>query len=130
MAAHHGRSILHYRDISETRAKGAYGRPSKCDDETAFRALDLLLDGRIGNIRCKELMHLSDSSFPKQVAQYKKWAKARGVVDMFNYIDQAMSRGAEMYPGRVVGWVIFDTPDREKQDILFKGDGENLDEDD
>ena len=82
-AAHNGRHIQAFADHSGSDT----GRPSKCDDDTAFSAYDLMVAGKIGVRKCKALMNLSDSSHPQQVEQYKKWCESRGVERLHNTLD-------------------------------------------
>ena len=119
-AAHNGRHITSFADHSHSDD----GRPPKCDDDTAFRAFDLLLDGQIGNKKCKEMMNLSGTTQPRSVAQFQRWKKSRGVVDMRSSLDVSATNSG-LYPGKVVGWVIYDGPDRKKKSITYKDTGIN-----
>lgn len=81
-ATHHAKNISKY--IKST-SRG--GRPPKCDDETAFYAMDMWANGEIGERRCQELMNLKKQTHVRQTSQYRKWKRSRGIENVKNYFD-------------------------------------------
>ena len=122
-AAHHGRHITSFADHSHSDD----GRPPKCDDETAFNALDLLLGGQIGTRKCKEMMNLSAGTKLGDIAQYKRWLESRGLTSVRNNLDVRITNsGARLLRGGdCIGEVI--SADGEKRYILFNDTGLNDD---
>ena len=121
-AAHYGRHINNYADHSRSKD----GRPPKCDDETAFRALDLMLDGQIGNRKCKEMMNLAKRTEPKQTSQFQRWCEARGVKYIKNTLDVSITNKARyMCEGVDIGEVIYE--DGRRSRICFHDTGLNDD---
>ena len=119
VAAHRGR---HISDVY----KGAHlgGRPPKCSDEEAFKALDLLVAGAIGNKRCGELMSLSSSTKPMMTAQYKRYTTERGIRKMRSNLDVSLTLCPwNVHEGYVVGFVEYE--DGRREDILFHDTGDN-----
>lgn len=118
-AVHTGRPIQAFADHSSDA-----GRPPKCNDEDAFHALDLLLDGQIGNRKCKKLMGLSARTEPVNTSQYKRWSSARGIAKVKNTIDVAATISPfSLMEGKVVGW--YELSDGERHDITFHDTGIN-----
>ena len=117
-AAHCGRHTSHYAEKNEG------GRPPKIPDEDAFKALDLLLDGQIGNRKCKQLMGLADRTEPKQTSQYKRWCKDRGIKSFRTFLDvTATLRPYALHDGYVVGHYV--DANGNKHSIRFKDTGIN-----
>lgn len=122
MAAHYGRDVMHY---ANRLRENTGGRPPKCTDEEAFKALDLLLSGEIGNRKCKELMHLSGKTWPNQTRQFKKWKEERGIESMRSNLDAiSVNASFTITDGHVVGWVKYKGSD-EKKPIKYRKTGEN-----
>lgn len=122
-AAHHGRHITSFADHSHSDD----GRPPKCNDETAFRALDLLADGQIGIRKCKQMMNLAARTEPVMTSQYKKWIKLRGYQSVRNILDTRITnKGCGVISdGDYIGDVTY--PDGTKGEIVFKDTGLNDD---
>lgn len=119
-AAHHGRHITSFADHSRSND----GRPPKCDDETAFKTLDLLADGQIGVRTCKRLMSLSDRTEPRVTSQYPKWCEKRGIEDVRNILDTKIANKCRpIAPGTIIGEVTYS--DGTKKNITFKDTGLN-----
>lgn len=87
-SAHHGRHITKYRSGSQG------GRPTKAKDNAAFKVFDLLASGEIGRKKCKELLHLSDSTHISDLAQFKKYMRDNGIKKIKNNIDILGVNGA------------------------------------
>ena len=120
-AAHCGQHMTRYSDFSN-----ANGRPPKCDDETAFAALDLLADGQIGNKACKSMMNLAARTEPTVTSQYKKWCKARGIERVRNTLDVAITNSASsVADGLIIGCVVY--ADGAEKRIHFRDTGLNDD---
>lgn len=121
-AAHNGRHIQHFADHSRSKD----GRPPKCDDDTAFRALDLLADGQIGIRKCKEMMHLADRTQPNNTGQYKKWCKLRGIESVRNFLDvKVTNKCRPVASGTTIGEIAYS--DGTKKSILCNDTGLNDD---
>lgn len=122
-AAHYGRHITSFADHSHSDD----GRPPKCDDDTAFRALDLLADGQIGIRKCKQMMNVSDRTEPKVTSQYKQWIKLRGYQSVRNILDARITnKGCGVIrDGDVIGEITYH--DGTMKDIIFKDTGLNDD---
>lgn len=127
-AAHNSRHIQHFSDHSRSND----GRPSCCDDKTAFYALDLMLAGQIGNRKCKSLMNLSKRYEPRNTAAFKKWCDARGIREFKNTLDIAISNRkikscCQCDPNSMlsIGYVVY--ADGSEEDIYFNDTGMNDD---
>lgn len=119
-AAHNGRHITSFADHSRSND----GRPPKCDDETAFKALDLLADGQIGVRTCKKLMSLSGRTEPRETAQFPRWCEKRGIEDVRNILDTKITNKCRpIAPGTVIGEVTYS--DGTKKNIVFNDTGLN-----
>lgn len=117
--AHRGRHISHY----VSHAGG--GRPPKCSDEEAFKALDLLVDGRIGNIKCREMMNLSEKTWPTMTSQFKRWKEARGIESMRSNLDSIITNSTRtLSDGDVIGWIKYRSSGK-KEPIRYKGSCDN-----
>jgi len=102
------------------------GRKPKCDDETAFRALDLMLDGQIGNRKCSEMLNLSRTTRPKDTLQFQRWCEARGIKYIKNTLDVSIANKARyMCEGADIGEVIYE--DGRRSRICFHDTGLNDD---
>lgn len=119
MAAHHGRDISHYDGLVRSG-----GRHPKVPDEEAFRALDLLLAGEIGNKRCQELMGLKDRTRPYQTGQAERYRNEHGIRKFRSNLDVALTNGSwTVCEGRPVGEVEY--IDGRREIILFHDTGAN-----
>lgn len=119
-AAHFGRHVTHYANHSRSND----GRPPKCDDETAFKALDLLADGQIGVRKCQEMMRLAGRTVPKHTKQYKRWCELRGISNVRNILDASITNGMHLpESGSIIGEVTYF--DGTKKSILFNDTGLN-----
>ena len=123
MAAHTGRNLTEYKRDAGTQGGG---RPPKIDDHDAFMALDLLVAGKIGVRKCKSMMNIRDSVEPKQTSQYKRWAAARGIRNIRNTLDAAITNSPySVKEGRIIGHVEY--VDGKELDISFDDVGLNDD---
>ena len=121
-AAHHGRHITSFADHSRSND----GRPPKCDDETAFKALDLLADGQIGLRKCKSLMGLSGRTQPNNTSQYARWCADRGIASVRNALDLKITNSVwNAVDGAEIGCVTY--ADGTTQAIRFCDTGMNDD---
>lgn len=119
MAAHHGRDISHYDGLVRSG-----GRHPKVPDEEAFRALDLLLAGEIGNKRCKELMGLSDRTQPFNTKQAEKYFGEHSISRARNNLDVALTNSSwSVHEGRTIGEIEY--IDGRRETILFHDTGAN-----
>lgn len=116
-AAHRGRHVSHYVAKSNKA-----GRPPKVPSKEAFKALDMLADGKIGILRCKQLMGIARRTEPRRTSQFKRWCAARGVVDVRNILDVRITNGS-VADGDVIGEVEY--ADGTKNDIIFNDVGAN-----
>lgn len=122
-AAHNGRDLTEYRKQRGTQ-KGK--RPPKCDDETAYRALDLLAAGEIGIRKCQQLMNLKRSTQPRATSQYAAWCADRGIADIRNHLDSSIINApTNVKDGFVIGYIRYLTG--EKKNIIFHDTGANSD---
>ena len=120
-AAHCGQHMTRYSDFSN-----ANGRPPKCDDKTAFAALDLLADGQIGNRACKSMMGVAARTEPVKTTQYQKWSKARGIERVRSTLDVTITNSpSTVKDGLDIGYVIY--ADGTEKRIYFHDTGLNDD---
>lgn len=121
-ATHHAKNISEYIGTSQSG-----GRPPKCDDATAFSAMDMLANGEIGERRCQELMLLGHRTHVKMTSQYRKWKRMRGIKNVKNYFDVTATLSAKRMISEseriVVGFIEYD--DGRKTDILYRKSHEN-----
>ena len=119
--AHEGRNLTEYKRYAGTLTGR---RPSNCDDDTAFEALDMLAAGEIGVAKCKKLMHLSENTFPSTTIQFKKWCAMHGIERMRSWYDlSAMKAPENLNESRAVGWIKY--LDGHKEDIMYKASDVN-----
>ena len=99
-AAHTGRDLTEYKRRTG-RLNG--GRKPNVSDHDAFIALDLLAAGKIGIRKCKKMMNIAERTEPKVTSQYKKWAAARGVSNLRNTLDTAITNSPySVKNGRII----------------------------
>jgi len=120
LASHNGRHIQSFADHSNDT-----GRPPKCDDDTAFKALDLLAAGEIGNRKCQELMSLGVRTMPNATRQFTKWAELRGYKKVRNNLDVRITNRCGVRDGEEIGHI--ELLDGTKAPILFHDTGLNDD---
>lgn len=101
-AIHYGKNIRDYQN------KDISGRPRSCSKESAYDALDLYVNGKIGTQECKELMNLSQKSRITDNVVFKEFKKERGIKTTKNNIDilNAQKNGG-VKEGMNVGFVVY-----------------------
>lgn len=119
-AAHKGRHISHYIDLSNS------GRKPKVPDEEAFAIYDRWVDGQFGSRRCQQLLDLEGSTRPSATEQYKRYIDARGIKSIRHNYDFAVTVSPHSVDEkRMVGKVTY--LDGREEPIMFKDFGENDD---
>lgn len=123
IAAHTG------RNIKELKTRNSGGRPTKTNDEECYKVFDMYINGNIGNKKCKDILGYSKRTQIKDISQYKKYLKEKGIKEVKNNVDVvAVNNRNGLCDGMEVGYVHYENGivekmfynDIGKNDVIYK----------
>lgn len=117
-AAHNGRHMTEYR------SEKAGGRKSNKSDEEAFKVFDMFVGGEIGKRKAQELLGYSSRTGITDRAQFKKYAKMKGIKEVHNIVDIVATNSPQnLCDGWAVGKITYE--DDSWKFIRYKDTGVN-----